>query len=192
MAKMATRKRNWTFVVYADSAPDDWREKLAALHIPMYISPLHDSDVNPDGTPKKPHWHVVLMFSGVKPEAAAQEVSDLCSKVKVQQVKDIVSMARYLCHMDNPEKAQYAVSDVVSLGGADYLEHVQKAADTDAALGEMMDWCVEQGCYSFYRLAMYARRVKPDWFRVLTSQRTVFLTAWLKSMEYEIRQGRDL
>jgi hypothetical protein len=188
MAK-ETRKRNWTFVVYEDSAPENWRDLLSGQCVPMFVSPYHDKDVNPDGEPKKPHWHVVVMFSSLHTEAAAQELSDLCSGVKVQQVKDIVGMSRYLCHLDNPEKAQYQIQDVLSLGGADYLDKVSKAADTDAALGEMMDWCIEQGCYSFFRLSNYARQNRADWFRVITSSRTVFLTAWLKSMEWESRNG---
>lgn len=188
MAK-ETRKRNFTFVVYEDSAPRNWRELLANACVPMFISPYHDKDVNPDGAPKKAHWHVVVMYTSLHPESAAQELSDLCSGVKVQYVKDIVAMSRYLCHIDNPEKAQYEIKDVVSLGGADYLEKVSKAADTDSALGEMMDWCIAQGCYSFFRLSNYARHERPDWFRVITSSRTVFLTAWLKSMEWEARNG---
>lgn len=185
------RKRNWTFVVYEDSAPENWRELLSGQCIPMFVSPYHDKDTNPDGEPKKPHWHVVVMFSGLHPERDAQAISDLCSKVKVQQVKDIVGMSRYLCHIDNPEKAQYQISDVVSLGGADYLEKVSSAIDTDVALGEMMDWCIEQGCFSFFRLSNYARHNRADWFRVITSSRTVFLTAWLKSMQWELNAGGE-
>lgn len=185
MAK-ENRKRNWTFVVYEDSAPVDWQSKLAEQCVPMFISPKHDKDADPNGEPKKPHWHVVVMFTSLHTEKQAQEISDICSKVKVQQVKDIVGMARYLCHLDNPEKAQYSAGDVVALGGADYLEKVSKAADTDFAVSEMMDWCIENRCYSFFKLSNYARQNRSDWFRVLSSARTVFLTAWLKSYKWEL------
>ncbi|HDT7711324.1 TPA: replication protein, partial [Enterococcus faecium] len=43
------RTRNWTFVVYPESAPENWREFLDELHVPWVESPLHDKDVNPDG-----------------------------------------------------------------------------------------------------------------------------------------------
>lgn len=184
------RKRTWTFVVYKDSAPEDWQEKLSDLHVPMFISPYHDADENPDGTAKKPHWHVVVLYTSLHKAAEVQEISNICSGVQVQAVKDLVGMARYLCHLDNPEKHQYSVQDVRSLAGADYLEKVTRAADTDSAVGEMMDWCVEQGCDSFYHLANYAREHRPDWFRVLTSSRTVFLSVWLKSMNWNAREGR--
>lgn len=183
------RKRAWTFVVYEDSAPTNWKDVLADQKVPMFVSPYHDQDVDPNGEPKKPHWHVVVMYTSLHPEKAAQEISDMCSGVKVQAVKDVIGMARYLCHLDNPEKAQYAVNDVVCFGGADYLEKVSKAADTDAALSEMMDWCIDNECYSFFRLSNYARANRADWFRVISSSRTVFLTAWLKSMEWELKTG---
>ena len=97
-----------------------------------------------------------------------------------------------LCHLDNPEKAQYEVQDVECLGGADYLDKVKSAVDTDTAVAEMMDWCMDQGCYSFFRLSNYARQNRSDWFRVITTSRTVFLTAWLKSMEWEVRNGNPV
>ncbi len=52
MAK-ETRKRNWVFVVYPDSAPENWREMLRDIHVPGYVSPLHEDDYNADGEKKK-------------------------------------------------------------------------------------------------------------------------------------------
>lgn len=184
-----TRKRNWAFVVYPESAPNNWLEILREMLVPGFISPLHDSDVNADGEPKKPHWHVILTFKGLKSYEQVLEITNKLNAPAPQECKDVRSYARYLCHLDNPEKAQYQPSDVVCLGGADYLEKIKSAADTDTALNEMMDWCVEQGCYSFFALSNYARSNRSDWFRVITSQRTVFLVAWLKSMEWEAKQG---
>ena len=186
------RKRNWVFVVYPDSAPENWREILREMLVPGFISPLHDSDVNADGEPKKPHWHVLLTFKGNKSYEQIKEITDRLNAPAPQVCKDIRAYARYLCHLDNPEKAQYEVASVECLGGADYLDKVKCAADTDTALSEMMDWCIEQGCFSFFRLSNYARRSRPDWFRVISSSRTVFLTAWLKSMEWEVRNGNSI
>ena len=183
------RKRNWAFVVYPDSAPDNWREMLHEMLVPGFISPLHDADENADGEQKKPHWHVMLTFKGLKSLDQVKEITEAINSPAPQECKDVRAYARYLCHLDNPEKAQYQISDVESLGGADYLDKIKCAADTDTALSEMMDWCMEQGCYSFYRLSNYARKNRSDWFRVITSSRTVFLTSWLKSMEWEAKNG---
>ena len=43
------RTRNWTIVVYPDSAPDNWRTILDDFHIEWIESPLHDNDINGDG-----------------------------------------------------------------------------------------------------------------------------------------------
>ena len=46
------RKRNWVFVLYPDSAPENWREQLREMLVPGFVSPLHDKDVNADGDRK--------------------------------------------------------------------------------------------------------------------------------------------
>lgn len=185
------RKRNWVFVVYPESAPENWREILTDQLVPGFISPLHESDENADGEQKKPHWHVMLTFRGLKSYEQVKEITDLLRAPSPQPCKDIRAYARYLCHLDNPEKAQYAPGDVQSLAGADYLETIKSAADTDTALSEMMDWCIEQGCYSFFALSNYARENRSDWFRVLTSSRTQFMMAWLRSYQWECESNQE-
>ena len=51
-------------ILYTDSAPADWQDRIANLHMMALVSPLHDSDVQADGSPKKPHYHVMLIFDG--------------------------------------------------------------------------------------------------------------------------------
>lgn len=182
------RKRNWAFIVYPDSAPEDWRNILRDMLVPGFISPLHDSDVNADGEKKKDHYHIILTFKGLKSYDQVKEITEQLNAPIPQECKDVRAYARYLCHLDNPEKAQYPISEVECLGGSDILDKVKCAADTDTALSEMMDWCIEQGCFSFFRLSNFARQERSDWFRVITSSRTVFLNAWLKSMEWELKK----
>ena len=68
------RTRNYATVVYPESAPDNWKDILSQLFVPAFISPLHDSDLNPTGEIKKPHYHVMLMFEGVKTKEQVQSV----------------------------------------------------------------------------------------------------------------------
>lgn len=46
MAKRKTedKARHFTFLIYPESAPEDWQSKLEAIGLPMAISPLHDKD----------------------------------------------------------------------------------------------------------------------------------------------------
>ena len=114
------RTRNWATVVYPESAGENWVDKLKALIVPALISPLHDKDTNADGTAKKNHYHVMVLFDGVKTQEQARDVFDEIAGVGAEPIKSVRAYARYLCHMDNPEKAQYDVSDVQTLGGVDY------------------------------------------------------------------------
>ena len=42
---------------------EDWELRLELIGVPMAISPLHDKDLNADGTLKKPHWHIIYIAS---------------------------------------------------------------------------------------------------------------------------------
>ncbi|MGL5934083.1 MAG: Rep family protein, partial [Cetobacterium sp.] len=50
------RTRNWSFIVYPDSAPKNWVEIIQEERVPFVVSPIHDSDVNElTGELKKAH-----------------------------------------------------------------------------------------------------------------------------------------
>jgi hypothetical protein len=103
-----SKTRNWAFVVYPESAPDGWMELLADTHIPAFVSPLHDKDIDEDGSLKKPHYHVVLMFDGPTTQKRANEIIEpFCGTKSAEYVKSLRGYVRYLIHLDNPEKAQY-------------------------------------------------------------------------------------
>ena len=114
------KKRYWTFVLYEDSAPTDWRDYLDNLHIPFTISPYHYKDFTSLNEPKKPHYHVVLYFDG---PTTYNNVLSLVSSLGVNTVQFVQSprgMYRYLCHLDNPEKSQYDPKEIIEGGGFSY------------------------------------------------------------------------
>lgn len=53
--KKDERRRTNVFatIVYPESAPADWIQIIKDTHVPTLISPLHDKDILPDGSPKK-------------------------------------------------------------------------------------------------------------------------------------------
>lgn len=176
-----SRTRNYATVVYPESAPEDWREKLTAQFVPAFISPLHDSDLNPTGEQKKAHYHVIIMFDSVKTADQAKEIFSLIGGVGCEVVKSIRGYARYLCHLDNPEKAQYKPEDVTCLCGSDYISTIGLAIDKYVAIGEMQDFCEKYNVVSFYALSKYARSHRPDWHRILCDCGSVFMREYLKS-----------
>lgn len=181
------RTRNFATVVYPESAPDGWQEILSQQFVPAFISPLHDMDVNPTGEPKKPHYHVVLMFDGVKTREQAQDIISKINGVGCEVIQSIRGYARYLCHLDNPEKAQYKQEDVRSLCGADYPGTIGLVTDKYKAIGEMIDFCEDNGIYSYSELLKYCRMERFDWFRVLCDNGTVVMKEYLKSKSWTER-----
>lgn len=179
------RTRNYATVVYPESAPENWIMKLQEQCVPALISPLHDKDINADGTPKKEHYHVMLMFDGVKTERQAKEVFEVIGGVGIEALKCARAYARYLCHLDNPDKAQYEISDVISCAGVDYLTIINIASNKYVAIGEMLEFCLENCIYSYADLLLYAKNNREDWFVVLCSSSTVTITQFLKSKYWD-------
>lgn len=70
----APRYRNFGCLVYPESAPEGWKDMVSDLHVAAFISPLHDKDMDPQNQPKKPHYHVMLMYEGKKSRQQIEEV----------------------------------------------------------------------------------------------------------------------
>lgn len=121
------------------------------------------------------------MFEGVKSEDQAQVIFDLIGGVGCEKVQSIRGYARYLCHLDNPEKTQYNTEDVVMYGGADYLSVIGLATDKYKAIGEMIDFCCANQVYSYSDLLEWCRSNRFDWFRVLCDNGTFVIKEYLKS-----------
>lgn len=79
------RTRNFATVLYPESAPNDWKVLLQEQRIPALISPLHDKDINLDGTLKKEHYHVMILFEGVHTKEQAGEVFAKIGGVGIEQ-----------------------------------------------------------------------------------------------------------
>lgn len=180
--KTVTRRfRNYATVVYPDSAPENWQEILAQQFIPAFISPLHDMDVNPDGELKKHHWHVMLVYDAPKSADQAEDAFKTISGVGCEVVQSIRGYARYLCHLDNPEKHQYSPEDVRALCGADYAAVIGLVIDKYKAIKEMIEYVKQNDIFSYSELLDYCSVERFDWFRVLCDNGTIVIKEYLKS-----------
>lgn len=182
--KTDTRARNYATIVYPESAPSDWQDILSKQFIPAFISPLHDKDINPTGEPKKPHYHVILMFEGKKSIEQVTQIFNLIGGVGCEKVNSIRGYARYLCHLDNPEKAQYDEALVRSLGGADYIGTIGLVIDKYKAIKEMADYCKKNDIYNFADLFEYCAEERFDWFRVLCDNGSYVVDKFLQARKW--------
>ena len=113
----AVKKRNWTFVLYPESAPTDWREQLKLSGLMAAVSPLHDKDTNPTGEAKKAHYHVLLVYSGPTTYNAVAKFTASLNATVPQALESVRGMYRYFSHKDNPEKYQYEESEIQTFNG---------------------------------------------------------------------------
>lgn len=180
------RTRNFATIVYKESAAENWQDILADECVPCFISPYHDRDINPTGEVKKPHWHVLIMFDGVKSLRQAQAIVDKIHGVGCRKINSLRGYARYLCHLDNPEKAQYSESDIIELGGADYREIIQLQSDKYKIIEEMCNFCEDKDIVSFYELSRYAIQYNESWKRALFDNSSFFMKEYLKSRTWTL------
>lgn len=189
--KKEKRTRNWSTIIYPKqgeqdetTCPENWADILGELGVKVAVSPLHDKDVNGDGTPKKPHRHVLIAFEGVKSKEQAKEIFDRIGGVGAEPVNSLYGMTRYLTHMDNPEKAQYSTMDVLTFGGFEYKRYASSKDDeekqTVSHMGEIMGIVTENLVFSFSDLAEILMMERPELFTVMRKN-SYFFAQFLKS-----------
>lgn len=183
------RVRNFGCMLYLDSAPKNWYDILVELKIPCFISPYHDKDIDPQGQPKKPHYHIMFMFEGKKSTDQIRDVISSFNGVGLEVIQSIRGYARYLCHLDNPEKAQYSVDDVRCLCGSDYSSCISLVTDKYKAIRDIIDYCKENNIYSYSDLLEYTINERGDWFRVLCDNGTYVVKEYLKSRQWTLEHS---
>lgn len=128
--------RNFAVVVYPDSTTliASWRENLKALGHKAIISPIHDKDIDNNGLPKKPHYHVcVFRENATTWNSCVKTMSaNVDSSIKYVEVLrgTIQASYDYMSHKNAPQKAQYKEDDVVCLNGFNPFDY-QKQSRSD-------------------------------------------------------------
>ena len=189
--KQNTRTRNFVSILYPESAKEDWLDILRELCVQAFVSPLHDRDYDKDGKLKKPHYHIMLMFDGVKTRAQAQELYDAIGAVACQEVKSFRAQARYLCHLDDLDKAQYETSDVKCIAGADYMKAIEQTTDKYKAMQDMIVYCRDNDITAYSDLLDYCITEHLDWFRILCDDSSHIVQEYMKSVTWKRREEKN-
>jgi len=187
------RTRNWTIIVYPESAPKNWREILDEEHIPWVESPLHDKDLDPTGELKKSHWHVLLLYEGVKTFEQVQELTKKINSPIPQKCAAPKALVRYMVHMDNPDKNQYKVEDIKAHGGADIMDLLRPTnSDRYMYIKEMMQFIKDEKIDEFQDLVDYAMVNRyDDWFMLLCDNSSYIVNTYIKSVRHRKQKKFD-
>lgn len=130
---MNVKKRNWAFILYPESAPEDWREKLELYGIPCAVSPLHDKDKTKEGELKKPHYHIILAYKSPTTYNNVKSFVDSLNQPIPVPLQDIEAYYKYLSHEDSEDKAKYNKEEIVTYCG--FKPPREKLSVEDSALG---------------------------------------------------------
>lgn len=146
MARKYIKARNFGFIIYPDSIPENWEECLSKLDVPMAVSPLHDCDEKKDKATwdnnndliingkhyKKPHYHVLYIAKNpVTTESVRNKVKRVLGVKAVSHIEivdSVENMFKYLTHESKDAVAKnkhvYAKTDIVYLNDFDIDRYI--------------------------------------------------------------------
>lgn len=179
------KKRNWAFVLYPESAPLDWFDRLQQSGLMGAVSPLHDKDTDNNGekmSPKKEHYHIILCYSGPTTFSAVKTFTDSLFQPIPQPLESVRGYYRYFTHKDNPDKFQYDERDIRTFGGfniADYVE--MTASERTQIIKEIQQFIRDADIYEYSDLLdVLLDNDMHDMYAVAVSQ-TLLFRAYLNS-----------
>ena len=100
-----------SMLVYPDSVNDGWNDYLKNTGLKVAISPLHDNDINDDGSINKPHYHIVIVYSHSVNWYQFAEIRDKINAYKnFEKVKSTQNIINYLTHDSYTSAAKFKYS----------------------------------------------------------------------------------
>lgn len=192
-----TKSKYFCAILYPDSSTydiDKLIKSLAEEHLTFAVSPIHNRDVEEDGSIKKAHFHLLLAYSSATTLnnirgwffACGMPESDLHS---VRVCASGVGYYRYLTHKDNPEKAQYNENDISVFNDSDELFKKFAFSESDKIdkLVRIFQLVDELDTISFHTLVNYLMYNERDLFKLITSSSALAICVkeYQRSLEYD-------
>lgn len=183
------KERYWTFIMYPDSRPDNWKEILQETGLQIGISPLHDKDKNADETQKKEHYHVLLTFQGPTTYKRVAKLIEPINGTIPKRVVSPIGMIRYFTHKDNPEKAQYNEEEIISINGFDVKEFNGITKTMEKALKEaIIDLIRIKDIYEYSELIEYLKNEDMKDMLDIATNKTIFINTYITSRRHRKKE----
>lgn len=192
-----SKSKYFCAILYPDSSTYDTDKLIKALaeeHLTFAVSPIHDRDVEDDGSPKKSHFHLLLSYSSATTLNNIRDWFNICGMPNsdLHSVRVCASGAgyfRYLTHKDNPEKAQYNDKDIRIFNDFDEVlkKFSKTASDKLGDLVRIFQIVDELDTVSFHSLVQYLMLNERDLFKLLTSSSALAICVkeYQRSLEYD-------
>lgn len=125
------KSRDWQFILYTEKySIETIIDIFEERGIISCISPIHDQDIytkedyekykrrheeEPEwkiGENKKPHYHVLIHYNGPTTYNNVKVLTEDVGGTIPQKIVNNTGAYKYLCHLENPDKAQYDMKDI--------------------------------------------------------------------------------
>lgn len=189
MAKKYQKGRFWASIGYPESLPKDWEEKMTTSGLNVAVSPLHDKDINPDGTEKKPHFHFEFKFDG---PTTYEHILKICKEYNMTipiKLESLRGMYRYHIHLDNPEKYQYDDRDRKFFGNFNPGE-IEKLSEyeIDKIIVYIIDFIEDNNITEYRDLIKILRDAENKEMMNVASRKTILFNTYIKSKRHKQRE----
>ncbi|HAQ4819227.1 TPA: replication protein RepB [Enterococcus faecium] len=163
------KARYFTFLLYPESIPEDWVERLELLGVPIAISPIHDRDLSKvEGQKyKKPHYHVIYVAKNpVTADSVRIKIKRCLGDKSVAMVKIVVTsmenMYLYLTHESKDavakNKVKYSRKDIRLINNFDIDRYITlDVEDKDDMLNEVCDLIDEHDLANMRELRRFVK-----------------------------------
>lgn len=184
----AVKSSAWATLLYPESCSPDFLQIIQSSGYPCLLSPLHSQDVDDDGCIKKPHYHLLIWFRGSRRKSQVEKFRVQLKGVGLEKISNPLGHARYLCHLDDSDKAQYSKDDVLAFGGLNYTSILSRSIDKNQATLELVS--LANTCLSFADLVAQCMLRYPEYIGILSSKSYFFnsLISSLRRDEYSRKQ----
>lgn len=175
--------RNFVFISWAESMPDNWRDFILATGIPWYCA-LHDHDVNDDGSIKKPHYHHVIRNPDqIYVGQIVSFMKALGCNMRPEKPINVSSAVQYLVHLNHTDKYQYPIESIEVFNGAtlnDFFYSDNRSVRSD--VGTLVEFCERLDIVEFADLVneIFTGGIDERYFDVLNSH-IAFFNCYLRS-----------
>lgn len=183
---MAEKARYWVGVLYPEAMIDDWQDELSnKVQVPFEYC-IHDKCLNKDGTPRKEHVHLMLVFPNTTTYKHAYSVFEGLSADgksalnKIERVINVRHMHDYLIHdtEDSRKKKKhlYDVSERVAGNNFDIGSYEQLSmSDKNRMVKELCDLIYENQITNFADFYAYLiSNFDDEYFELLRSYSGLF------------------
>lgn len=176
------RGQYWSYVIYPDSLPADWKENLSK-QVEFTISPLHDKDFTAKNEPKKAHYHVICVWPNATTWGNAFTLCNIMNCPCCIPCSNLRLSYDYFTHKNDPNKAQYDPSEIEDCNGFAISKYAALTSqEVNSTIKDLTLLCRELNITDYSMLMFYLYDNEMYDAADVASRHTIYFTALIKGI----------